>query len=284
MARLKKVTVFPNYIRAAEPNHELLANLILKAKGEKRSLTHFAKQCDVNASTLSRIVNQKNSGPCADSIIKKVAENADPESGVTLEQLLAAHGLAEIQLQRSPITDVEYASLSDIVIKLDEMAQGQEGGSAELIHQTAAYMKGIQFEKDAQEIIATELLRKGYTVKLVQNPRQYRYDFCIETDALIEQDIDRWHFEVKIIGGPRSMRFLDRLFRDLYFDSTYDKREMVSLVIADMTAFQDMVRQFTNAEIYDAVSIILIDRINRKVADEFIIPQKGMPKRKSILR
>lgn len=284
MARLKKVNVFPNYIRAEEPNYEVLAELILRAKGEKRSLTEFAKQCGVNASTLSRIVNQKNTGPCADSIIKQVAENADPDSGVTLEQLLAAHGLAEVQVQGTPITGVEYASPSDIVIRLDEMCKGQEGGSADFLHQTAAYLRGEQFERDAQEIIAAELLRKGYTVKLVSNPRQYRYDFCIETDALTDQDIDRWHFEVKIIGGPGSMRFLDHLFRDLYFDSIYDKREMVSLVIADPNGFQDLQRQFMDKEIHDAVSIILIDRINRRVADEFLIPQKGMAKRKSILR
>ena len=102
MARSKKINLFKGFIRVKEPDMKRLAELTIRAKGIGRSLNEFASACGVNASTLSRIVNQKNSGPSADMVIAQIALNADPSSRVTIEKLLDAHGLAPVEGAKSP--------------------------------------------------------------------------------------------------------------------------------------------------------------------------------------
>ena len=56
-------------------NDELLANLIKNAQGDL-SLNNFAGQCGVSPSTLSRIINNKNSCPPAPGTLQKIASAA----------------------------------------------------------------------------------------------------------------------------------------------------------------------------------------------------------------
>mgnify|MGYP000108005743 FL=1 len=86
------MTELANYIRIRPPEKEKLAGLLIRAKGASRSMRQFALDCGVNPSTLSRIVNMKTSGACTDELIQKVAQNSDPESGITFEMLMDANG------------------------------------------------------------------------------------------------------------------------------------------------------------------------------------------------
>lgn len=286
MPRLRKTIVFPDYVRVKEPDHEALAELVLKAKGQKRSLNEFAKICGVNPSTLSRIVNQRNNGPCADALIRNIAENADADSGVTLEELLTAHGLAPLVV-REKDSDLQMDSLmsspSEVLLTVESKLIDSGSSSADLIRNAAKMVRESDFEKDASDIIMTTLIRNGYNVKMDFGRAWEHYDFTIITDALAGQGIDTWMFEVKTGIYSSGIRFLDRLFRDLYLKSQFDERKKVSLVIGDIRAFEEIRRRYWDKEIYDSVSIILVDRINRKVVDEFIIPQKGHKEQVSIL-
>ena len=87
---MKFSNVFPGYCRIREPNIEYLSYLTFKAKGSKRSINEFAKECGVSPSTISRIINKKNTTPNSDKLIKAIAENADIDSEVTLDMLLDA--------------------------------------------------------------------------------------------------------------------------------------------------------------------------------------------------
>lgn len=84
------------FIRVSEPNKDEMARLLLKAKGPERTMKELAALCGVDPSTLSRIVNKMNRGPSSDDLIRSIAEHADPESGVTLDILMAAHGMAKV--------------------------------------------------------------------------------------------------------------------------------------------------------------------------------------------
>ena len=70
-------------------NAELLSNLIKQAQGDI-SLNNFARQCKISSSTLSRIINNKNSCPPAPSTLQKIASAA--HNGVTYDDLMAAAG------------------------------------------------------------------------------------------------------------------------------------------------------------------------------------------------
>ena len=84
------------YTRFDAPDKKRLAELVQKAIGPNRNQTEFAKQLGVNPSTISRIINMKNTGASSDELIIEIAAHADPESGVTEEMLMEAHGMRMI--------------------------------------------------------------------------------------------------------------------------------------------------------------------------------------------
>lgn len=84
--------------------HELSSNkvdfhtlsvLFIKARGN-RKLYKFAKECGTSTATLSNVERMKRGRPCSFSIIKAVADNADAESGITLNELLSANGMGHM--------------------------------------------------------------------------------------------------------------------------------------------------------------------------------------------
>ena len=92
---------------------ELLSNLIKQAQGDI-SLNNFARKCNISSSTLSRIINAKNSCPPAPSTLQKIA--AASHNGITYDQLMSAAGYIN-----SGETAVEMPSLTDSVLtKRDE--------------------------------------------------------------------------------------------------------------------------------------------------------------------
>lgn len=118
------MTELANYIRIRPPEKEKLAELLIRAKGASRSMRQFALDCGVNPSTLSRIVNMKTSGACTDELIQKVAQNSDPESGITFEILMDANGKVprrmtgkytskEFEATEKSITDIIFKELED---------------------------------------------------------------------------------------------------------------------------------------------------------------------------
>ena len=72
------------YVRIHDPDKDKLSELVVKAKGPKRSMRKFAEEIGVNPSTLSRLVNQKTAGASTDKLIAEIAAHADPESGILL--------------------------------------------------------------------------------------------------------------------------------------------------------------------------------------------------------
>ena len=91
MAYMEKLS---EYVRTRDPDRDKLSELVVKAKGPKRSMRKFAEEIGVNPSTLSRLVNQKTAGAVTDKLIAEIATHADPESGVTFEELIDAGGTA----------------------------------------------------------------------------------------------------------------------------------------------------------------------------------------------
>ena len=107
--------LFPGYYRKHDQDMETLADLTKRAKGDERSINEFARACGVSPSTISRLINKKNTTPNKDSLIKAIADNAVPESGVTLDMLLQAHGLEKISVYEGKERKSESV-LEDIVI------------------------------------------------------------------------------------------------------------------------------------------------------------------------
>ena len=169
MAKTKSTNPFPGYIRIKEPDKNGLAELTVLAKGEKRSLTEFAKQCGVSVSTLSRVVNAKSASPNSDDLIAAIARNSDPASGVTIQQLLEAHGLAAVDLKIENTGKIDW---NKTISKTKEKTILNES----------------MYEEKAREILQNELLTRGYNVmvqkdvNIIATPQlRYKADFVIST-------------------------------------------------------------------------------------------------------
>lgn len=79
-------------MKKTEYNAKLMSDLLLAAKGPRRTSLEFCQQSGISPSSFSRYANGLKKRPCPVELLKKVAEHADPASQVTLEQLLAANG------------------------------------------------------------------------------------------------------------------------------------------------------------------------------------------------
>ena len=81
--------------RTGQGDPEALIDLVAAAMG-KRSQRQFASDLGVNVSSVSRILSGKVS-EVSDILLAKIAANADPASGVTIEKLMAAQGMVEAE-------------------------------------------------------------------------------------------------------------------------------------------------------------------------------------------
>ena len=98
-----------------ENRMQALINLLKDAQGD-RSLREYAEASGISASNLSRIMNSKTVKMPSRKMLEKLAsENAAPQNGITLEDLLIAAGY-----QTEYISDIdEQVESPDNTNKLD---------------------------------------------------------------------------------------------------------------------------------------------------------------------
>ena len=227
MGRKKITNLFPDYIRTGKADLETLSQLVLRAKGS-RSMNDFAKECEVNTSTISRIINMKNTTACSDDVLMAISKAADPESGVTLEQLLMANGMVKLVPAG---TEGAVVSPTQIVFGLADIAEEKqiESVSNELLQGARKYLSESRLEENCRESLQNSLLLGGYSVELLPynkmdwpRNRQFRGDFAIRTNALQEEGIDIWLFDCKSYTagiGRGTIGQMNRLFGMAYMDS-----------------------------------------------------------------
>lgn len=252
------------FIRVSEPNKDELAKLLLKAKGPSRTMKELANLCGVDPSTLSRIVNKMNRGPSSDELIRSIAEHADPESGVTLDDLMAAHGMARMvdsatAVKMSP-TELEESFKSTMLYEL-ERTGGLEG-----------------YTEDARFQIGTTF--------------RFQIDLLVRTRSM-EGDSNLWGFELLMpqlsrLGGggdtePDSQRttrmlgqmILDRMGKVLpLFYSPKDSSGRLgkfSFVVADRQFFNYAVSEFADYLVPFEMSFLLFNSGKERIEQEFVL-------------
>lgn len=215
-------------------------------------MKQFAEEIGTTPSTLSRIVNKQNRGANSDKLIADIAAHADSESGVTFEQLMEAHGMAEKRSRVRP---------------------------------------GRIFAEESRKIIINELYSRKYSIvdagDYERLPRQISLfaDYSLRTDALHEGE-SVWGFEAVYVEEnpkyrvpPGIMNVDRRLMQTMtsYYigDCPYDK---VSIVISSRQVFdlmkQRMLNRLGEGKIKDDISIILLDMEEGCFVEEFVIPNE----------
>ena len=281
MGRKKITNLFPDYIRTGKADLETLSQLVLRAKGS-RSMNDFAKECEVNTSTISRIINMKNTTACSDDVLMAISKAADPESGVTLEQLLMSNGMVKLVPAG---TEGAVVSPTQIVFGLADIAEEKqiESVSNELLQGARKYLSESRLEENCRESLQNSLLLGGYSVELLPynkmdwpRNRQFRGDFAIRTNALQEEGIDRWLFDCKSYTagiGRGTIGQMNRLFGMAYMDSPREHGIKVSIVVDHSIMIEQARDYYAGYKIRDYFSFVLIDSADRRVIDEFCIPR-----------
>jgi len=276
MGRPKKTSILSEFERTGEPNIQELAALTDKARGG-RTVTEFAAQCGVNASTMSRIINGKISSPISDELLVAIAANADPGSEVTFEALLNAHGVKLPEGGRLTVMhDLQHLLLhkiADLGATTDAQGKTSFAGRGE-----------SRMEQNAREIIQNDLLTKGFKVAVEREVDllegimfPYIADFVIETDALDADGLTRWAFDV--VGNPTRniVGHLDRLFGSAYLDSPTAKGLKLTIVTFDKPSFYRVMDELKGRTIQDCVSVMMLNARERSVQYEFITERTGHP-------
>ena len=234
------------YHRVTAPDKEVLSELVVRAKGAKRSMRQFATDCKVNPSTLSRIMNKKTQGANSDVLIATIADNADPDSGVTFEMLMKAHGMA-------------------------------------LISDDSAIVVRLQYEA-AKKIILQELLRRSYSIKEGQEPWLSSFlgrclvSLDIRTDALGKEGAV-WIMEIWRMRPSEENdieRASDRLRQWLlmYIGMlNIDNRQVdrFSIVLSSRELYQIVAAEMDKYSFKNDISLILIDVGEERVVEEYLV-------------
>ena len=234
------------YRRVKSPNKESLAELVIRAKGARRSVRQFASECNVNPSTISRMINQKTLGANSDDLIVKIADHADPDSGVTFEMLMEAHGMALIN--------------DDSVDNLRRHIE------------------------TVRNIITGELLKRSYSIKDGKEPKLESFlgtclvTMDIRTDALGGEDsvwlMDIWSLraaeacDIKAATG-RLLQWLLMFVGMLNVDSR--RVDRFSIVISNEELFQSVVDKLEKCSYKNDLSVILVDEGEEKVVEEYLV-------------
>lgn len=292
MARVKSTNPFSDYIRVKDYDGQRLSELVVRAKGENRSLNQFAKECGVNPSTMSRLINMKNNTPCSEDLIDAIAKNADPDSGITLEELLEAYGLAAIEVMETAETPKDekgykvfisysHKDADPMKMLLGNAGQGKSKALLRLMEVLEEH-EPVQLEHFVQGSIMTELLRQGKTVKLSEERNiitkgklKFKADFVVELNPEENDGFSYWAFDYHKSERRPILHKINTMFGMAYLENPAKKGYKISVLTTEPEEFEKAESYLKDIEIEDYISVILIDGNEWKVLKEFVIPRKN---------
>lgn len=242
------------YRRARDPDLIKLGELVKSARGAERSVRRFAEETDVNPSTISRIENSKMNG-VSNELLVRIAEKADPLSGVTLKDLLYANGLEQYKGFSVILQRREFEKLSADVIR-DELFKGGHTFANAVGLEIPAYHG---YEPDM--LIKTEALNGAWLFSnMWVNPELYEIDRMEGTAIPAARMVERvFQFMSIFYCGPGEIGKVSLVTNS---KPVFDK------------AMESIQRRLNGLEINNLMSLILIDEEERYVIEEWYLPTK----------
>lgn len=241
-----------------EMDKDKFAELLNAAKGA-RTMKDFSEICGVNPSTFTRIIQKANKGSSSTELLEAIAENAIPNSGVTIEALADANG---------------YTVERDWGIKALKLTT-----------------MGTNIETLVRNVLVQELLDRNAEVRMGNIRYNFGKTMALSPDAIIMTDAfgkkdEVWFVDsiattmdakTKSINKTTLKRMaFDRLSRFVFI--SMNKIELFrpsrfSLVFFDKDIFNLIVEEFSETLVPTYITLILIDTLNSTISDEFVLPQ-----------
>lgn len=218
---------------------EKFAELVIRAKGPERTMQQFAAEIGTNPSTLSRIINKKNTGPSAESLLRAIAEHADSNSNITFEMLMKVNGMEKKQQTRA------------------EWILESERDCIEAISNS---LKGLSVEHSEREY------RFG-----IGNATWY-FDYAATVDG-----IGVWCFDIKLWDYPdnrknrlpagfgNTKQWIMTALAAFYSNPDIKK---ITLVVQHKAIFEQTAQILSEMQIRDVISVALVDREKKSIVAE----------------
>lgn len=250
-------------VRVRNADIAKMAELVERMRGPSRSYNQYAKAMEVAPSSVTRIVKQE-AAKVSNDLLAKLADNMDPDCGVTIEELIAANGLEENRRR-------------------------------------AAMIAANEFEKTAEEIIRNDLYRGGKMVMKadLEYPRvgfgRIAADFIIQTDAVDGKNENEglWAFDIiyfskeerkddhvrindYMFAAMRVTEFVSAIMSEFYCGTEIGKW---SIVMNRSEVFEKTIERINkrlgSRKIRDRISLILVDSEKGYVSKEWTIPTEA---------
>ncbi len=226
--------------------------LIKKAKGPGRSFAAYAKAAGVSPASLTKIKNGEYM-PSPDIMRKLTSDAADPQGGVTYDDLMRAAGYADHLMAYADMFSSRTGATkyNSFIMQASEY----EKNCSSLVY-TTLVNKGIAFRKEAQEV----LINVDY-----KSP-----DLVIQT---MDLPIATWCFEFRYYSTKTVNKSWTNIYATLgsllILPCKSDTK--LSLVVNSDFVFQKLVR-FDHALSFRAeLSVVLVDIEKGKIVDEIYL-------------
>lgn len=263
------------FIKTHEMDKDKFAELLEAAKGQQ-TMKEFALYCHANPSTFTRIIQKSNKGASSPSLLKAIAENADPNSGVTLESLAYANGYTidedKSYHQRHTLYDLmPNGQLMEIIVR-DILVKEiiDRGGYVCYQSTNYSYGKTLQYRPDA--LVQTDIFGKKDEV------------WCVEYLHTGRPITD---YEEKRLSFSLKRRIIDRIATFTLISINNDtilKPTRFSIVVIHNEIYNILVNEFSDIVMPIDMSFILIDTDNYSITDELILPKENMESRQSYFK
>lgn len=243
-------------VQTYAPDKQKLAELVIRAKGKKRTMAQFATDTGISAPTLSRIANGKINNPLSKELLNKIYMQRCDEADFTFDVLLFANGMMDSKI----------------------IEQGKN--FAEQFVSNREY--GISLERHAKNAILNAVIDRGIAVQSIhpdfENRRneapygmQLYYDFSLYIPS---EKYQYWYFDV--INGSKStspgtgnlFNHAARLFLLDAWEPEFLANQKTSFVFEIREVYEQFILLFKDAPIKSAVSAILINAKNEEVIEE----------------
>ena len=243
-------------VQTYAPDKQKLAELVIKAKGNERTMAQYSIDTGISAPTLSRIANGKINGPLSMNFIEKIFNAKCDKADFSFDTLLLANGMVR--------------------------ASVVERGKNYVEQFTSIREQGITLERHAKNAIINAVINRGITIQSIHPDFDNRnreapfgirlfYDFGLNIPSEKKQF---WYFDV--IGISRSVtpgignifNHVARLFLLDAWAPEFLENQKTSFVFDNRTAYEQLIMRFKGAPIKSSVSAILINTKTEEVIEE----------------
>ncbi len=242
---------------------QAIANLLIEAKGDDRSFAAYAKAAGISPAAMTKMKKGEYI-PSPGTMKKLTSQEADPQGGVTYEDMMRAAGYESEEASNLRRLTVDEDALDDKDDKstLDTVRKGY-----------TLYEMCQRFEREAKSHIYTSLAEKGIAFKKSDYELEYRPGSGIDLVVdVMDQGVSRWAFDFKLLRESRFVNTL-ALFATIgnALKLNIDKQTKLSFVFNDRKAVQ-ILRRYEHAMSFRGeLSVILFDLRKGELVEEFYL-------------